>query len=76
MAYEVEKRDDFWFVVDPELKVELVTVFDYPITASEICEKVNARYPFFQSIPTVLLGSPYPRKNTIVPGPFPRKVKV
>jgi hypothetical protein len=76
MAFSVEERDTFWFVVDREAGVELVTVFDYEITAREICAKANARYSSFQSIPEVPVDSPYPRTHTIIPGPYPRKVEI
>lgn len=76
MTYAVEQRDDFWFVVDREAGVELVTVFDYETTAREICAKANLRYPSFQSIPEVPVDSPYPRRNTILPRPYPRKVEL
>lgn len=74
MTYAVEQRGDFFFVVARKHRVELVTVFDYEVTAKEICAKANARYPGFQSIPEVPVDSPYPRKGHILPRPYPRKV--
>lgn len=76
MEYDIETRDNFWFVVDRKRGRELVTVFDHETTAKEICIKVNARYPFFQSIPSVDADTPYPRPNTLIPRPYPRKVEL
>lgn len=76
MSYAVETRDGFFFVVARKAGKELVTVFDYEVTAKEICAKANAGYPGFQSIPEVPVDSPYPRKHMVMPRPYPRKVEI
>jgi hypothetical protein len=75
MTFKVEHREGFYFVVDREIRRELAPVFDYDVTANEVCEKTNLEYPFFCSIPRVPVDSPYPRPNIIMPRPFPHKVK-
>ena len=74
--HTVEERDGFFFVICPEGKKELITVFDHEVTAREIAAKASREYPFFQSIPKIDYGAPYPRPGTIVPRPFPAKVKI
>lgn len=74
--HTVEERDGFYFVVLDDGKNELITVFDHETTAREIAIKAYLEYPFFQSIPKVSYGTPFPRPGTIVPSPYPRKVKV
>lgn len=74
--YRVKQRGEFYFVVEDGKQIELAPVFDYEVTAKEICEKVNNKYPFFGQIPTVPAGSPYPRIDINYPRPFPRKVSL
>ena len=74
--WHVEERNGWFFIVNAWKGQELAPVFDYRNTAEEICEKFEAKYPFFSEIPAVPYGSAYPRLNRIMPKPFPRRVVI
>lgn len=59
--FEVEPRDDKFYVVDRRRNVEMAPVFDFEVTAREIAIKATLGHPFFLQIPTVAWGAPYPR---------------
>lgn len=69
VAPVVEYRSipDRYFVTYPDLQLELVMAFEHKYTAREIALNAYAGTPFFQMIPTVVYGSPYPRLDYIYP---------
>lgn len=62
-THEVEERDGRFHVTLPDLGLELAPVFDHRLTAAEIAARSEAGHDFFQMIPTVDIGTPYPRPN-------------
>lgn len=74
--FQSQPKGDYFHIVDEERGVELAPVFDYDVSAKEVAEKVNRRYPFFSQIPTVPMGTPYPRPDVLMPGPYPQKVSI
>lgn len=58
---EHRRRVDRFFVVYPDLQVELVMGFVHRWTACELALNTYAGTPFYTAIPTVPYGTPYPR---------------
>lgn len=58
---------DRYFILYEDLGVELAPGFRHKYTAQEIA--INAYYgvPFFTMIPTVPMGTAYPRPNLVMP---------
>lgn len=58
---------ELYFILYESLGVELAPAFRHKYAAHEIA--VNAFYgvPFFTMIPTVPIGTAYPRPNTLMP---------
>lgn len=72
--HQTEKRGDKWFVTFPSESKELAPVFDLESTADEVGRHNIAKEAYFDGIPRVPLGTPYPRPESIKapPAPFQR----
>jgi hypothetical protein len=56
-----------WFVEMPDDNLELAPVFDRWVTAAEIAGKYQDGHAFFGDIPSMPLGTQYPRPNRTQP---------
>jgi len=65
-----------YFVVYPDINVELVMAFDYPESAVELALHTYAGTPFFTEIPVVPRGTLYPRPWLLYPPVLPLNVIV
>ena len=61
VTYSVENRHGMWYVTYPSIGREMAPVFQRMDTAMEIGQRSFRGDAFFDRIPNVPLGSPYPR---------------
>ena len=65
LDFIVMQRGRFFFCVSRTLQHELAPAFESPVTATEIAYNVNNRVKYFNAIPLVPLGTPYPRPDAV-----------
>lgn len=64
---EYRVRLDRYFILYESLGVELAPAFKSKHTAHEIAVNAYHGVPFFTMIPTVPIGTEYPRPNLVMP---------
>lgn len=68
--FEPQGRDGKWFAVNETRQIELAPVFDCEVTAEEVGRKCAGNEAFFNRIPTVAYGTPFPRPRDVKATPF------
>ena len=64
---EYRNEHQLFFVVYDSLGVELAPAFKHRYTAHEVAVNAYHGVPFFTMIPTVPIGTSYPRPNILMP---------